>query len=210
MPTPEDPIIQNSNIKPSNKGRRATRNLLIFIGFFIAATLVFIAALNIFEAEGESTTSNHVQSVLSRDELKPYTSHDNHFTILMPGIPEINESTENFDQYSIKTTTYQKTIENGSKDYIVIVHDLSTTNIDKATVLNKALDNLLQKYPGAQISTSTDQNGNLEATFNVSKKDRLYESNVKSILRTNKIYSVILIGSDDGKFTEFANSLQFN
>lgn len=210
MATPDpnsDNIIQNRN----SMGK-ISRSFLLTLGLISAVTVVFLAAINIFESSNSEINGNTLNKEQPKSqELSPYSSTKDGFTVLMPKDPTISQATETFGTHQIPANVYNKSVESGAKDYTVIAYDFSGIPIDPKATLDQALNNTLGRFSNAQIESSSLADSNsLKAIFNVAKKDKLYESHAKYIFHDNQLYALILVGGDEIKFNEFYNSLKFN
>lgn len=198
-----------------NRLKRLTpKRLLLLIGFIIILTVLGTIAYNLFDTGKESTTGNQVRGVFSGEELKTYTSPENKFSILMPGVPSIKKSSNQAGENTIPITTYERLADNNSKNYTFAIYDYTGVQLDEPKALEAALNSAMQNTPGAQIVSSKsgkfNEHNAIEATYNVSENDKLYESHVRYVIKDSKMYAMILIGGDQAKFDEYANSLRFD
>lgn len=198
----------------STSTHRLLTGILLVIGFVIILSTIGTVAYGLLSSKNEASTNNQIRSVFSGQELKDYHSADNKFTILMPGIPTIKQSSITSDDKEIPVTTYERTIENGAKVYTFAVYDYSDLTIGEPAALENSLNSALQNTSGAQVvSKITEQyNGlnSVEATYNVGNKDKLYEAHIRYVMKDSKMYAMILVGSDQDTFDQFANSLRLN
>ncbi len=200
--------------KNLKKHRYGAKRISLLIGFILLVSIGGAFAVNFLNGRTGGSTSNQIKSVLSGEELKDYSSPENKFTILMPGIPRITTTTKKTGDKDIPITTYERVIENNSKNYTLAVYDYSGVQLDEPKALESALNSAMQNTPGAQVtSTKNGKYGDLnaiEATYNVSDKDKVYESHIRYVIKASRMYAMIIIGGDQAKFDEFANSLRLN
>lgn len=211
--TTDRPVKINA-AKQAGKRRFNTKRLVLSLGFILLITAAGTFAINTFTDRESGGASNQIKSVLSGEELKDYTSAENKFTILMPGIPVISETTRKANGKDIPITSYVRAIENGSKNYTFAVYDYSGLELDEPKVMEAALNNALQNTTGATLISSKagkykDLNA-LEGAYSVNDKGKTYESHIRYVIKDSRMYAMILIGSDQAKFDEFANSLRLN
>lgn len=199
--------------------RRATRRLslrrlVLSLGFIVLVTVGGILLFDLFSQQNNGSATNQIRSAFSGEELKDYTSPENKFTILMPGLPTISKSNGKSDGKDIPITTYERVIENGSKNYTFAVFNYGDVQLDEPKALEAALNNALQNTPGAEIvSAKPGKYGELnalEAAYNVSDKEKVYESHIRYVIKGSVMYAMILIGSDQATFDHYANSLRLN
>ena len=196
------------------KRKLTPKQIALMIGFVIALVGVSFLLYSTFARSGEATATNEVRSVFSSDAMKDYSSPENKFTIMMPGFPSIKETTSKTGDKEIPITTYERVIENGAKNYTLAVYNYDGVQLDQTKALESALNSAIQNTPTAQlISTKTGKYNELpaiEGTYNVSYQDKIYESHIRYVMKDSKMYSMILLGGDQTKFDEFANSLRLN
>lgn len=82
---------------------------------------------NVFGNRSESSTSNEVKSVLSDNKLHEFTSPESKFSILMPGFPKIEKSSETVDNQEVNLTSYTRVIDNHLKLYKVEALDFGSS-----------------------------------------------------------------------------------
>ncbi len=134
----------------------------------------------------------------------------------MPGIPEISTSTNKSSDNGkdIPVTTYQRIIENDTKSYVFAIHDYGGLPLDEPKILENSLNSVINDTPGAELrNTKLGKYGELsaiEATYNIADKEKIYEAHVRYVIKDSKLYGMTLVGGDQSKFDEFANSLRFN
>lgn len=193
--------------------RPSLRKILLSLGFILAVTVIGTLLVSALSSQN-GNASNQIQSVLSGEELKDYNSPEKGFTILMPGIPTISESTAKSGDKEIPITTYQKYVDNRTKNYTFAIYDYTGIQIDESKALEASLNSAMQNTPGAAVTqTKVGKYGELnaiEATYNLAEGERIYESHIRYVMKEGKMYAMILIGSDQAKFDEFANSLRLN
>lgn len=197
-----------SEQKPPGKSTRA----LIFIGFIIIIGTIGVVTYNLIREAETTSAENQIQSVLSGNELSSYRSNEDNFTISMPGSPEKRQSTATINDATVPVTTYERSIENGAKIYSIATYDYSDISHANRQTLEAALSNSLANTAGAQVVSKNKQKyqdyETLEATYNIGNQEKLYESHVRYIMKDSIMYVVTLIGGDQNKFSEFANSLK--
>jgi hypothetical protein len=208
-----------SNFSSSGKSRKkrplSIKRLVLSVGFIILVTTAGTLAFNIFGNRDNGSASDQVKSVFSGEELKTYTSPGNKFTILMPGIPEVSKSSAKYGDKDIPITEYSRSIENGSKNYNLAVFDYSGVTLeDPKALLETSLNNAIQNTPGAElVETKAGKYGELDAIegkYKLTQGDETYEAHIRYVIKDSRMYAMILLGADQAKFDEFANSLKFN
>lgn len=200
--------------KSLRKHRYSAKRVILSIGFIILVTIGGVFVANFFSNKSTGGTTNQIKSVFSGEELKDYTSPENKFTILMPGIPQISTTTKKSGDKDIAITTYQRIIDNDTKNYTFAIYDYSGIQLDEPKALEAALNSAMQNTPGAELKSTkvgkyNDLNA-IEATYNVADKDKIYEAHIRYVMKESKMYAMIIIGGDQAKFDEFANSLRLN
>ncbi len=194
--------------------RLSLRRLVLSLGFIVLVAVAGTLLINLFSQQTNGSATNQIRSAFSGEELKDYTSPENKFTILMPGLPTIARTSAKSQGKDIPITTYKRIVENGSKNYTFAVFDYGDIQLDEPKALESALNNALQNTPGAQIvSSKAGKYGELnalEAAYNVSDKEKVYESHIRYVIKGSTMYAMILIGSDQATFDHYANSLKFN
>lgn len=198
-----------------NKSKRfGLKKIVLSIGFVLLVIAGGMLAINLFRERESGTGNSQIKSVFSGEELKDYSSPENKFTILMPGLPVISKSKAKSGDKEIPITTYERLIENSSKNYTLAVYDYSGIALDEPKVLESALNNAIQNTPGAKLGPSKAGKyaglNAIEATYNVTDKEKVYEAHIRYVIKDSKMYAMILIGSDQAKFDEFANSLRLS
>jgi len=133
----------------------------------------------------------------------------------MPGYPKIDKSSNKQGDKTISITKYQRAIDNGQKNYTLAVYDYSLAPFDdEKKALESALNSGLQNTPGATVTDSKTGTYNdlnaIEATYSLTQKSKTYESHIRYVIKGTRMYSIILIGDNQQKFDEFANSLRLN
>lgn len=211
---PINAIDRPSAIEKTTKKKHLSVRIASFVGFAIVVAFVTAFMFNLFENKSETNPSSKVKSVFSDEEMRDYHSPENGFTILMPGYPDINKSSIDRENESIPVTTYKRTIENGSKNYTVAVYDYSDMDVDTDKELEKVLDSTLANTKGSKLTETEKGTYNglpaVEATYSVSEEDKTYEAHIRFIMKGSKMYALLLIGTDQIKFDEFANTLRFD
>lgn len=200
---------------PTRHFKRLTpHRILLLVGFIVIIAALGILAYNLLSNNNESSAGNQVRSVFSGEELKTYTSPENKFSILMPGVPTISKTTNQSGDKTIPITTYERLVDNKTKNYTFAIYDYTGVQLDEPKALESALNSAMQNTPGAQVTNSRagkyDKYNGIEATYNVADKDKIYESHIRFLIKDSKMYSVILIGGDQARFDQYANSLRFD
>lgn len=202
------------NASKAGKRRVSLRKLILPVGFILLIIAAGTFAANVVGRSNSGSASNKIQSVFSGEELNEYTSPDNDFTILMPGVPEITDSNSKAGDKDVPVTTYTRTIENGAKNYTLAVYDYSGIKIEETAALEAALDSAMQSTPGAEVvSTNLGKFRSynaIEANYKVVDNDNIYQSRIRYIIDGSTMYAMILFGGDEVEFNEFANSLRLN
>lgn len=212
-----DRQVKQSFFQPPATIKRRTfsaRQIILSCGFILLLIVFSIFLLNLLTNRNGSSTNNQIQSVFSGEELKDYTSPNNDFTILMPGVPEISNSTKKSGDQVIPITTYQRLIENDTKDYTLAVYDYSGIQLNEMEALENAMNSAIQNTPGAEIKATQIGKYNelnaIESSYTISRNGAPYEAHIRFVIKNSKMYAMILSGSDQAKFDEFANSLRLN
>jgi hypothetical protein len=200
--------------KPKRR-RLNPHRIVLSIGFIIIVTLVGTGLVALLGNHGEGSTANQVKSVLSGEELKDYNSPENKFTIKFPGIPKVTKSTEKGSAKEYPITTYERIVDNNSRNYTLRVYDYTGANLDEDKALELALNSALQNTPGATVGTTKKGAYNglkaIEADYTVPKEDKSGQTNhahIRYVIKNSRMYSIILINGDQAKFDEYANSLR--
>lgn len=207
-----------SNSAKSRKKRRLVKRLILPIGFVVLLTAAGTLAGNLLgignNDSGSGSASNQIQSVFSGEELQDYASAENGFTILMPGIPEISSSSIKSGDKDIPVTTYQRAIDNNTKNYTLSVYDYSGIAFDENETMQNIFNQTTQDTPKAElISNKAGKYGKLNAVeghYKLTEDNADYETHIRLVVKGSKVYVMKLIGADQAKFNEFANSLRFN
>ena len=196
----------------SKRKRFGARKIGLSIGFVVMITLVGTLLFKTL-SKGESSTTNQVKSVLSGDEMKEYHSPENNFTIKMPGFPAITKKNIKAADKEVPQYVYERRVENNSQLYLFEVNDYTGLGIDEKKILEEKLNLRIQNLPGAKLTSSKvgSYNGHsaLEAQYSYTEKDKKYDGRVRFLVKDSKVYAATLIGGDQTKFEEFANSLRF-
>lgn len=210
---PAQANFSNTALKKTRK-RLNPKRLILLIGFIIVITAAGTVAVNMFNNKEEAGTSNQIQSVLSGEELKDYSSPENGFTVLLPGLPTIKKTTGKSDGQDVPITTYERSIQNGDKTYTFAVFDFSAVQLDETKALEASLNNAIRNTQGAELtSTKLGKYGELnaiEGSYNLTQKDKVYESHIRYVIKGSKMYAMILAGADQATFDTYANSLKLN
>ena len=184
------------------------------VGFIVMITLIGTLLFRVVSDKGEDSATNQVKSVLSGDEMKEYHSPENQFTIKMPGFPTVNKTVNKSFENEINITTYERVIENRTKNYTFAVYDYGAkqlTDID----LEGAFNNGLQNKPEIKITSTQkgvygpDRLSAIEAAYTITDKEISREAHIRYIIKGSRMYAIILIGDNQAKFEEFADSLRF-
>lgn len=211
-PTQQQTTPLLSEISKQKSPPKFTR-ALILIGFIIIIGSIGVVAYNLVNETEATSAESEIQTVLSGSELSSYHSNEDKFTISMPGSPEKRQFEAKIGDVVVPITTYERIIENGAKIYSVTTYNYEDIEPVHRQTLEATLNNSLTNTAGAQIvSTNKQKYQNheaLEATYNVGSQEKLYESHVRYIMKDSMMYAVTLIGGDQSKFNEFANSLKF-
>ena len=210
---PSSPQFTSAGKKLKRRGQ-LFRKLVLPIGFVIIIAVIGTVLLNVLNNKSEDSPSNQVKSVLSGEEMKTYSSPENKFSILMPGFPSIDKTTIKDGDKDIPLTSYERIVDNRTKNYTVKVYDYTGFKLDEARALEASLNSALQNTPQAKINSSRKGTYNglnaIEAAYTVTDKDKTYDAHIRFVAKDSRMYSVILIGSDQAKFDEFANSLRID
>lgn len=203
--------------KPKPKGTRrrmSAKRIVLSLGFIVVITVAGTLLVNLFSSNGNGSASNQIRSAFSGEELKEYSSPENKFSILMPGLPTISRTSSKSGDKQIPITTYERVVDKGSKNYTVAAYDYTGVKLDEKKQLESSLNNALQNTPGAKItSTKADKYStynSIEAAYTVTEKDKVYESHIRYVINGSRMYAMILIGSDQATFDTFSNSLRLN
>lgn len=204
----------NFSIPKSLRSRKrfGPKKIGLSVGFIVIVALVGTLLFKTLSNKGESSTANQVKSVLSGEEMKEYRSPENKFSINMPGFPSISNKTYKDGNRQIPQTIYERRLENGSQVYVLEVNDYSGLSLDAKKALEVKLNERVQNIPGAKLTSSKagiygGQNA-LEAGYTFNEKGKDYTARIRFLIKDSKIYAVTLIGGDQKKFEEFANSLR--
>lgn len=212
--TTDRPVIAEAKPKRTFRQRLHPKRLLLSIGFIVLVIIVGTVLFSMVASRSNSSPSNQVKSVFSGEEMREYNSPDNGFAIMMPGFPTITKTTTKSGDKEIPITTYERIVDNRSKNYTLAVYDYKGMTLDVDKALESALNSSLQSTPGAKILTTKKgvYNGNkaIEAAYTVTDKSKTYDAHIRYVIKDSRMYSMILIGSDQAKFDEFANSLRIN
>lgn len=205
---------RNFYVPKSFRPRRfGAKKLGLSIGFVV---LIMIAGTVIFKvvSSGEDSATNEVKSVFSNDEMKDYRSPENNFTIKMPGFPSIKSNKIAVGNEQIPQTIYERSISGDKQLYLFEILDFTKSPIkDAKNELEAKLNARVQNLPGAELTSSKagSYSGNvaLEASYKYKENSKDFEGRVRYIVKDNKVYVATLVGGDQAKFDEFANSLRF-
>lgn len=203
-----------SFIQPKISRSKLKRVVLSF-GFILFIVMAGILTTNLFKEEGNSSASNQIKSVFSSEEMADYSPPEDDFTILMPGVPAVSESKSKHNSIDIPVTTYERLIENASKNYTLTIYDYKDAELgDELKFLEDTLKTALQEIPDAKLVSSKAgayaSFNSLDATYMVISGELMTETHLRYIIKDTKLYAIILIGGDQTKFDEFASSLRFN
>ncbi len=191
------------------------KHIIMFTGFVIIVAAIGLVFINLFSDNRSSTATNQIRSVLSGEELTPFAGTDDSFSILMPSNPNAVQTTNTSGGHVIPVTTYERSIENNAKNYTLAIYDYTGLPFgDESQALQAALKTAMENTPGAQVTSiipsKYGEYNSIEATYSTAVKERIYESHIRYVIKDAKLYSMILIGGDQTKFDEFANSLKLD
>jgi hypothetical protein len=193
------------------KRRIRPKTIVLSAGFTALVLILGIYGFNMAN-RSESSPGNEIRSVFSDNQMREYNSPQNKFTINLPGFPEIQERTYQDGEKEIKMTSYERRVENNSKLYTFEVHDYSGLNLDEKKALEVKLNSTIQNTPGARLGNSQMGVYNglnaIQANYTVTENDKTYDSHLRFVMKDSKIYAIILVGDNEDKFEEFANSLR--
>lgn len=207
------PSTDRSAKKPTTR-RFSAKRVVLSLGFIILITVAGTLMVNLFGSQKSGNASNQVRNVFSGEELKNYNSPENKFSILMPGLPTITKTSNKSGDKEIPITTYKRDLKDPAREYTLAVFDYSELTLDETKALETALNSALQNTPNATVTSTkagkyADYNA-IEAVYNVTEKDKVYESHIRYVIKDSRMYAMILIGGDQATFDTFANSLRFN
>lgn len=205
---------QFTDAHATRKKKRPFQRLIILAGFVVLVGILGTVLYNVINNESETSPSNQVKSVFSGDEMRDYNSPENKFIIKMPGFPQIDKTTVSDGGKDIPITSYQRIIEDGAKNYSLKVYDYTGFNLDPAKAIEVAMNSSLQNTPGATILETKKGTYNdlqaIEAKYSLEENGKTYESHIRFVMKDSHMYSIILIGGDQAKFDEYANSLRLS
>lgn len=203
-----------SDVASRSSRKKVFQRIILSLGFLALVALVGTLLYGMFSEESGSGTTNEVKSVLSSEELRDYSPEGGDFTVLMPGIPEIGQRTYEQNRLKVPIESYERSIENGSKVYLLEVHDYQGHSFDTKSLMDDRLKNRLVELGNTNLSSSIRSTykgyPTLEAVFTVPSGDITTDGFVRYLVKDTKLYVIQLRGGNLETFTRFADSLRFN
>jgi hypothetical protein len=195
---------QNSN----GRKRRILQKIALSAGFVLLLIILGTMLYRNVHREGDVNPSNQVKSVLSDNHMQDFHSPENNFTIRMPGYPVATKATVD----GMEQTTYQRTIENETKQYIVVVYDLPVAPLDVDKALQDAFDKTLGQSPNIKVMSRQlglyNADRALEVSYTTEDITPSHITHSRFILRGSKIYEIRLPHSEPAEFVEYANGFR--
>ncbi len=164
--------------------------------------------------KGDGSISEQAKSFFSNNDIKPYTSTAEGFTINFPGFPNTEKDTLDLQGYVIPYTNFLRLSENEENVFQISVIDYSPLPSEQQLSLDGAVNGVISNIegakPGSSIKSMMGGNESVQGDFTAPIDGKVYDGHVEATLNGRKMYAILTIGATTQQFEDFVSSFKFN